>query len=97
MRWEYSHLNTTPYLYSSGALRDLYSGARSKKEKEAIYNHMERHEAIDAEYPGFYRLAADIEEEIGEKEPLEWGDIFNNYEPVMTKKGLELKKRRKLL
>lgn len=72
MRWEYEHLNTISYLYSSGALRDLYSGARSKKEKEAIYyNHMERHEAIDAEYPGFYRLAADIEEEIGEKEPLE--------------------------
>lgn len=32
MRWQYSHLNETPYLYPSKELRNMYWGSNGKKE-----------------------------------------------------------------
>ena len=46
MRWQYSHLNETPYLYPSKELRSMYRNSDGKKETNAIMDHMERHEVL---------------------------------------------------
>ncbi len=54
MRWQYSHLNETPYLYPSKDLRNMYRGARGKKETNAIVDHRERYEVFNNyEYKGY--------------------------------------------
>ncbi|EOO77710.1 hypothetical protein IKQ_01833 [Bacillus cereus VDM053] len=47
MRWQYSYLNETPYLYPSKELRNMYRGSSGKKETNAIVADMERHEVFD--------------------------------------------------
>lgn len=44
------------------------------------------------EYRGYYRLSKDIMDDLyeDEDEVLEWGDVINEYQPVMTPKGLQL-------
>lgn len=93
MRWQYSHLNETPYLYPSKELRGMYRDSNGKKETNAIVDHTERHEVIDnREYKGYYRLSNDIMDDLyeDEDEVLEWGDVINEYQLVMTPKGLQL-------
>lgn len=93
MRWQYSHLNETPYLYPSKELRSMYKASNGKKETNAIVDHMERHEVFDnREYKGYYRLSNDIMDDLykDEDEVLDWGDVINEYQPVMTPKGLQL-------
>ena len=46
MRWQYNHLNTTPYLHPSKELRQMYNESRSTKETESIRNHMINHEVM---------------------------------------------------
>ncbi|PHB18380.1 hypothetical protein [Bacillus pseudomycoides] len=97
MRWQYAHLNETPYLYSSKHLKQMHEKARSKDETEAMWGHMQKHEVDDYEYKGYYNLARQIQEELHGEETvdMERGDIFEDYKPVMTKDGLKLEKRRK--
>ncbi|MED0939625.1 hypothetical protein P4T37_23295 [Bacillus mobilis] len=93
MRWQYSHLNETPYLYPSKELRSMYKGSSSKKETNAIVDHMERHEVFNnREYKSYYRLSNDIMDDLyeDEDEVLDWGDVINEYQPVITSKGLQL-------
>lgn len=40
MRWQYNHLNTTPYLHPSQELKSMYNESRSRAETESILNHM---------------------------------------------------------
>lgn len=47
MRWQYSHLNETPYLYPSKELRGMYRDSNGKKETNAIVDHMARQEVFD--------------------------------------------------
>ena len=90
MRWQYSHLNETPYLYPSKELRSKYKGSSGKK-TNAIVDHMERHEVFNnREYKGYYRLSNDIMDDLYEDEVFDWGDVINEYQPVMTSKGLQL-------
>lgn len=97
MRWQYSHLNETPYLYPSKELRNMHRGSNDKKETNAIVNHMERHEVFNnREYKGYYRLSSEIIEALYEEgdEVLEWEDVINDYQPIMnSKKGLQLKRK----
>ncbi len=97
MRWQYSHLNETPYLYPSKELRNMHRGSNGKKETNAIVNHMERHEVFNnREYKGYYRLSSEIIDDLYEDgdEVLEWGDVINDYQPIMNpKKGLQLKRK----
>jgi hypothetical protein len=97
MRWQYAQLNNTPYLYSSQHLKQLYKESRNQGETEAIWNHLECHEVTeDRQYKGYYSLAEDIREDLYGEEmaEMEWGDILNNYKPVITKNGLQIKRRR---
>lgn len=93
MRWQYLHLNETPYLYPSKELRGMYRDSSGKKETNAIVDHMERHKVFNnREYKGYYRLSNDIMDDLyeDEDEVLDWGDVINEYQPVMTTKGLQL-------
>ena len=57
----------------------------------AIVDHMERHEVFNnREYKGYYRLSNDIMDDLYEDEVFDWGDVINEYQPVMTSKGLQL-------
>ncbi|MEH7457705.1 hypothetical protein V7183_10830 [Bacillus sp. JJ1127] len=97
MRWQYGYLNETPYLYSSKELRSMYKEARGKGEAKSILEHMERHEVFNnKEYKGYYRLSNDIMDDLYEEEEeiLEWEEVINQYQPVMTSKGLQLKRKR---
>ncbi|MEX0137521.1 hypothetical protein MRBLBA71_004256 [Bacillus nitratireducens] len=93
MRWQYSHLNETPYLHSSRDLRKMYKDSNGKKETNAIVDHMERHDVFNnREYKGYYRLSNDIMDDLYEDEDeiLEWGEVIEQYKPVMTSKGLQI-------
>lgn len=71
----------------------MYRASNGKKETNAIVDHMERHEVFkNREYKGYYRLSNDIMDVLyeDEDEVLEWGDVINEYQPVMTPKGLQL-------
>ncbi|GAB6251598.1 hypothetical protein BCSAG_29160 [Bacillus cereus] len=37
MRWQYSHLNETPYLYPSKELRIKYKGSSGKKKQMQLW------------------------------------------------------------
>ena len=54
-------------------------------------HHMERHEVFNnREYKGYYRLSNDIMDDLYEDEVFDWGDVINEYQPVMTSKGYNL-------
>lgn len=58
---------------------------------------MERHEVSNnKEYRGYYSLSNDImEDTYGEEEEiLEWDKMVNQYQPILTSKGLQLKRKR---
>ncbi|KAB2425377.1 MULTISPECIES: hypothetical protein [Bacillus cereus group] len=97
MRWQYDYLNDTPYLYPSKELRSMYKESRGKGEANSIVKHMERHEVFNnKEYRGYYSLSNDIMEDLygEEEEILEWDEIVNQYQPILTSKGLQLKRKR---
>ncbi|MCP8970584.1 hypothetical protein [Ectobacillus ponti] len=93
MRNQYAWLNSTPYLYSSQALRGLYSDARSKEEKRAIQRHIERHNADSPIYPGYFDLCEDIEEEL-EVRVLDWEELQEEFEIVKRGSKIEFRRRR---
>ncbi|WP_410982462.1 hypothetical protein [Bacillus cereus] len=96
MRWQYDHLNDTPYLYPSKDLRKMYRDSNGKKETNAIVGHMERYDVFNNQkYKGYYRLSNDIMDDLyqDEDEIVEWEEVIDQYQPVMTSKGLQLKRR----
>lgn len=57
----YEGLDNSPVLFSSAYLNELYEGAKSKEEYDAILGHIHKHEAHDVD------SYADIEEKIIDK------------------------------
>ncbi|MEW4154235.1 dihydrolipoyl dehydrogenase [Bacillus thuringiensis] len=58
---------------------------------------MERHEVSNNKgYRGYYSLSNDIMEDLygEEEEILEWDEMVNQYQPILTSKGLQLKRKR---
>ncbi|HDR7711380.1 TPA: hypothetical protein QCX89_003392 [Bacillus cereus] len=97
MRWQYDYLNGTPYLYPSKELRSMYKESRGKGEVNSILKHMAKHEVSNnKEYRGYYSLSNDIMEDLygEEEEILEWDEMVNQYQPILTSKGLQLKRKR---
>ncbi|KEK23514.1 hypothetical protein [Bacillus gaemokensis] len=96
MRWQYSYLNTTPYLYSSKELRHMYNESRSRGETESILTHMKNHEVLNnKEYKGYFSLSQVVEEDLyGEEEDvLNWQILMDCYEVVATKLGIKFRER----
>ncbi|EEM33695.1 hypothetical protein bthur0003_37190 [Bacillus thuringiensis serovar thuringiensis str. T01001] len=75
----------------------MYKESRGKGEANSIVNHMERHEVFNnKEYRGYYSLSNDIIEDLygEEEEILEWDEMVNQYQPILTSKGLQLKRKK---
>lgn len=91
MRWQYNHLNITPYLHPSKELRQMYNESKSKSETESIMNHMKNHEVFNnKEYRGYFSLSQVVEEDLyGEEEDiLNWETLMDCYDAVLTRKGI---------
>ena len=96
MRWQYNHLNTTPYLHPSQELRQMYNESRSIKETESIINHMINHKVYDRkEYKGYFSLSQVLEEDLyGEEEDiLNWDILMDCYDVVLKKKGITFREK----
>ncbi|AWC29470.1 hypothetical protein [Bacillus cytotoxicus] len=96
MRWQYNHLNTTPYLHPSKELRQMYNESRSRAETESILNHMKKHNVFnDKDYKGYFSLSQVVEEDLfGEEEDiLDWQDLMERYEIVATKSGVTFREK----
>lgn len=57
----YDHLEDTPFLYGSEVLNEMYEDARTYKQEDIVYRHMERYDVIDKGCEGYDRLAAKYE------------------------------------
>ncbi|WP_100617995.1 hypothetical protein [Bacillus cereus] len=91
MRWQYNHLNTTPYLHPSKELRQMYNESKSRSETESIMNHMKNHEVFNnKEYKRYFSLSQVIEENLyGEEEDiLNWEILMDCYDVVLSRKGI---------
>ena len=42
MRWQYNHLNTTPYLHPSKELRQMYNESKSRSRNRIDYESYEK-------------------------------------------------------
>lgn len=96
MRWQYNHLNTTPYLHPSKELKGMYNEARSRTETESILNHMKNYEVYDRkEYKGYFSLSQVLEEDLygEEEEVLNWEILMDCYDVVLTRKGIAFREK----
>ncbi|MGG4304193.1 hypothetical protein ABEW59_15625 [Bacillus wiedmannii] len=96
MRWQYNHLNSTPYLHPSKELSKMYDESRSIKETESIRNHMINHKVYDRkEYKGYFNLSQVLEEDLyGEEEDiLNWEILMDCYDVVLTRKGISFREK----
>lgn len=96
MRWQYNHLNTTPYLHPSKELSQMYNESKSIKETESIRNHMINHKVYDRkEYKGYFSLSQVIEEDLyGEEEDiLNWDILMDCYDVVLKRKGITFREK----
>lgn len=96
MRWQYNHLNTTPYLHPSKELRQMYNESKSRLETESIMNHMKNHEVFNnKEYKRYFSLSQIIEEDLyGEEEDiLNWETLMDCYDAVLTRKGIVFREK----
>lgn len=96
MRWQYNHLNTTPYLHPSKELKGMYNEARSRAETESILNHMKNHKVYDRkEYKGYFSLSQVLEEDLyGEEEEIfNWEILMDCFDVVRTRKGITYREK----
>jgi hypothetical protein len=87
---QYQMLYSTPYLYSSRTLQQMY---KSTKKKRRVYNaiqeHMLRHDVyLDRQYRGYYYLSQKIEEDLYDDEhPVSWNDLLEDYQLFKDSQG----------
>ncbi|MED1305456.1 hypothetical protein P4U65_34265 [Bacillus pacificus] len=82
-------LYSTPYLYSSEMLRQMYKGTKKEDNIYAIQEHMLRHEVyLDQQYRGYYYLSQKIEDELfGDEHALSWNELLDDYQLYRDRKG----------
>ncbi|CAM4363869.1 hypothetical protein BAMA_15835 [Bacillus manliponensis] len=95
MRRQYDYLNTTPYLYPSKELRQMYNQSQSRGEVKSILSHMENHDVNNKEYKGYFSLSQIIEEDLygEEEEIIDFKELMNRYEIVATKSGIKFREK----
>lgn len=86
---QYQMLYSTPYLYSSETLRQMYKGTKKEDNIYAIQEHMLRHEVyLDQQYRGYYYLSQKIEDELfGDEHALSWNELLDDYQLYRDRKG----------
>ncbi|PFA56941.1 hypothetical protein CN402_23405 [Bacillus sp. AFS015896] len=82
-------LYSTPYLYSSRTLNQMYKANKNEENICAIQEHMLCHEVyLDQQYRGYYYLSQKIEEELyGEEHALSWNELLEDYQLYRGRKG----------
>lgn len=86
---QYQMLYSTPYLYSSRTLNQMYKSTKSEENICAIQEHMQRHTVyLDAQYRGYYYLSRKIEEYLNDDEyPLSWNELLDDYQLYKDNQG----------
>ncbi|MEJ9180525.1 hypothetical protein P4403_18780 [Bacillus thuringiensis] len=85
----YQMLYSTPYLYSSRTLKEMYKSTKKEDDICAIQEHMLRHEVyLDRQYRGYYYLSQKIEEDLYDDEhALSWNELLDEYQLYRDCKG----------
>jgi hypothetical protein len=85
---QYQMLYSTPYLYSSRTLQQMY---KSTKEEyiTAIQEHMLRHDVyLDRQYRGYYYLSQKLKKIYDDDEhPVSWNDLLEDYQLFKDSQG----------
>ncbi|PHC37134.1 hypothetical protein COF09_27305 [Bacillus toyonensis] len=86
---QYQMLYSTPYLYSSRTLQEMYRGARKEEDITAIQGHMLRHDVyLDRQYRGYYSLSEKIENDLyGNEHPVSWNELLEDYQLFKDSQG----------
>ncbi|PGB32815.1 hypothetical protein COM07_28695 [Bacillus toyonensis] len=79
---QYQMLYSTPYLYSSRTLNQMYKATKNEENVCAIQEHMRRHEVyLDRQYQGYYYLSQKIEEDLyGDELVVSWNQLLDEYQ-----------------
>ncbi len=82
-------LYSTPYLYSSRTLNQMYKATKNEENVCAIQEHMRRHEVyLDRQYRGYYYLSQKIEEDLyGDELAVSWNQLLDEYQLFKDSKG----------
>lgn len=85
----YQMLYSTPYLYSSRTLNQMYKSTKSEENICAIQEHMQRHTVyLDSQYRGYYYLSRKIEEYLNDDEyALSWNELLDDYQLYKDNQG----------
>ncbi|MGH0792159.1 hypothetical protein ACQVTU_32000 [Bacillus cereus] len=86
----YQMLYSTPYLYSSRTLKEMYKSTKKEDDICAIQEHMLRHEVyLDRQYRGYYYLSQKIEEDLyGDEQAVSWrNQLLDEYQLFKDGKG----------
>ncbi|AHA75320.1 MULTISPECIES: hypothetical protein [Bacillus] len=86
---QYQMLYSTPYLYSSRTLQQMYKSTKKEEYITAIQEHMLRHDVyLDRQYRGYYYLSQKIEEDLYDDEhPVSWNDLLEDYQLFKDSQG----------
>ncbi|PFU20246.1 hypothetical protein [Bacillus cereus] len=86
---QYQMLYSTPYLYSSRTLNQMYKATKNEENVCAIQEHMRRHEVyLDQQYRGYYYLSQKIEENLYDDElAVSWNQLLDEYQLFKDSKG----------
>ncbi|MEJ9245778.1 hypothetical protein P4L01_34860 [Bacillus cereus] len=86
---QYQMLYSTPYLYSSRTLQQMYKSTRKEEDVTAIQEHMLRHDVyLDRQYRGYYYLSQKIEEDLYDDEHhVSWNELLEDYQLFKDSQG----------
>ncbi|MED3468310.1 hypothetical protein ACT7C1_11525 [Bacillus paranthracis] len=86
---QYRMLYSTPYLYSSRTLQQMYKSTRKEEDITAIQEHMLRHDVyLDRQYRGYYYLSQKIEGDLYDDEhPVSWNELLEDYQLYKDSQG----------
>ncbi|PJN52596.1 hypothetical protein [Bacillus mycoides] len=85
----YQMLYSTPYLYPSRMLNQMYNETKKEENVCAIRDHMLRYEVyLDRQYKFYYYLSEKIEEDLyGDEQAVSWNELLDEYQLFKDCKG----------
>ncbi|MBJ7950173.1 hypothetical protein [Bacillus cereus group sp. N24] len=85
----YQMLYSTPYLYSSQMLKQMYNETNKEENVCAIRDHMLRYDVyLDRQYKFYYYLSQKIEEDLyGDEQAVSWNELLDEYQLFKDGKG----------
>ncbi|MDC2867319.1 hypothetical protein [Bacillus sp. BP-3] len=86
---QYQMLYSTPYLYSSKTLRQMFNKTNEEEDICAIRDHMLRYDVyFDRQYRAYFYLSEKIEEKLfGNECALSWDELLEDYQLYKDRKG----------